>query len=34
MRKIKETVLDQNEKKKCQITQKEKEKIYAGSKLG
>ena len=23
----------QNEKKKCQITQKEKEKIYAGSKL-
>ena len=33
MRKIKETVL-RHEKKKCQITQKEKEKIYAGSKLG
>ncbi|SCJ13681.1 Uncharacterised protein [uncultured Blautia sp.] len=34
MRKIKETVLVKMKKKKCQITQKEKEKIYAGSKLG
>ena len=34
MRKIKETVLVKMKKMKCQITQKEKEQIYAGSKLG